>query len=190
MAKPVWSVERTGVCVTDHRGHKQPQVVATDTPTSGTAACLSGRGGGVATSISRNGITYETATASPAGTRLQSGFTNRGCNRYGCSRASGRPLSEGAVSRSALSLDVEHRVVHGNKLRRSGDLRQAVGELGAEVITLPHQAREEGGQKALGELFSAPARPRRAQVVAPGVVGSGGRSHLRHARGVRVLLTS
>ena len=129
MAKPVWSVERTGVCVTDHRGHKQPQVVATDTPTSGTATCLSGRGGGVATSISRNGITYETATASPAGTRLQSGFTNRGCNRYGCSRASGRPLSEGAVSRSALSLDVEHRVVHGNKLRRSGDLRQAVGEL-------------------------------------------------------------
>ena len=30
MAKPVWSVERTGVCVTDHRGHKQPQLVATD----------------------------------------------------------------------------------------------------------------------------------------------------------------
>ena len=103
MAKPVWSVERTGVCVTDHRGHKQPQVVATDTPTSGTAACLSGRGGGVATSISRNGITYETATASPAGTRLQSGFTNRGCNRYTNYRGFGFPSSNWAVRRPAAS---------------------------------------------------------------------------------------
>ena len=87
-------------------------------------------------------------------------------------------------------LRVSHELVGGGRDDTAWALAGEVLLVGAEVITLPHQAREEGGQKALGELFSAPARPRRAQVVAPGVVGSGGRSHLRHARGVRVLLTS
>ena len=87
-------------------------------------------------------------------------------------------------------LRVSHELVGGGRDDTAWALAGEVLLVGAEVITLPHQTREEGGQKALGELFSAPARPRRAQVVAPGVVGSGGRSHLRHARGVRVLLTS
>ena len=71
--------------------------------------------------------------------------------------------------------------------RRDDAARALAGEVllvGAEVITLSHQAREEGGQEALGELVSAFAGPRRAQGVAPGVVSSGGRSHLQHARGV------
>ena len=100
-------------------------------------------------------------------------------------RRLGLALLGGVARMGALEVnvvDVSRELGSGGREDASWAFAGEVLLIGAEVVGLGHESRVECGQEHLGELVAALARPRRAQRVPPGVVGSGGRSHLQHAQ--------